>query len=432
MRSRRVLIVLVLVLSNGTDASYNWTQCKENVINIRDHNQTINGVSPANLSNFLYNGTVRGLAKLSQYDNPDYVRITYNGCKIICANPVATYEPAVAISAVANWIFPLAILLNLPYESLHSKKLSGSLLALLNWLGSPQTALTATIFNFRQIRESYRRAYSNPNTERTHLYSAAYFVLTCANQFDELQLIDEQGKPKPMLNLLVYGLFRPLSTSEEPDVELLRQLLLMMAFQLRMLRRRGVIPMLANLAVFLVAFIFSLVLTFAELGSGTGSFSFSLAFGLLMTWLPLLVVFTVVDRNPISSDRSAVLISRYLHTISSILASPHAPKWWDHTPIPPNLTIGPFIGQGRKIQYAGLPHAFLSSTSSIDFTKASKSDLQTYANLTAAKLHGWKPTAWYIVAVTSLLLVWVAVMSAFVISFNSYRGGVQFVLLSDE
>lgn len=319
----RWVVVSIVVLVDGVKASYNWTQCKENVINIRDNNQTINGVSPADLGQYLFNGTVRGLTNLSQYDNPDYVRITYDGkiedifpfqenetdrqsgCKIICGNPVGTYEPQVAISAVANWIFPLAILLNLPYESLHSKKLSGSVIALLNWLGSPQTALTATIFNFRQIRESYRRAYRDPNTERTHLYSAAYFVLTCINQFDELQLVDDEGRPLPMLNMLVYGLFRPLSDSSDYDVELLRQLLLMIAFQLRMLRRRGVIPMLANLAVFLVAFIFSLVLTFAELGSNTGSFSFSLAFGLLMTWLPLLVVFTIVDRNPVSSERSA-------------------------------------------------------------------------------------------------------------------------------
>ena len=107
-----------------------------------------------------------------------------------------------------------------------------------------------------------------------------------------------------MLNLLIYGLFQPLSHDGKPDVELTRQLLSTMAFQLRMLRRRGVIPMLANLAVFLVALIFSIVLTFAELGRSI-SFSFSLAFRLLMTWLPLLLVSAIVDRNPVSSDRSA-------------------------------------------------------------------------------------------------------------------------------
>jgi len=210
---------------------------------------------------------------------------------------------SVALGAVASWIFPLAILLNLPYESLHRRKFSGSLVVILHWLGSPQDVLTATMFNFRQIRESYRRAYRE-NNELTHLYSAAYFVLTCVNQYDEAKL-ERKAQPLPMLSLLVDGVFRPMSSDGADDVELTRQLLVSIAFQLRMLRRRGVIPMLANLAVFLVAFIFSLVLTFSELGGGSSSFSFSLAFGLLMTWLPLLVIFSIVDRNPVSSTRSS-------------------------------------------------------------------------------------------------------------------------------
>lgn len=106
-----------------------------------------------------------------------------------------------------------------------------------------------------------------------------------------------------MLEILVHGLFRPLSGDQNSDVDLTRQLLVALAFQLRMLRRRGVIPMLANLGTFLVAFIFSVVLAFAELGGNSNTFS--LAFGLLMTWLPLLVVFTIVDRNPVSSERAA-------------------------------------------------------------------------------------------------------------------------------
>lgn len=224
-----------------------------------------------------------------------------SGCEAICGNPVATYDAPEALSLAANWIFPLAILLNLPYESLHERKISKTLVAVLNWLGSPQTALTATIFNFRQLRESHRRVQRRVNAAQSHLYSAAYFVMCCMNQYDGLALVENNGDPAHMLNILVYGLFRPLSGDQSPDVDLTRQLLVTLAFQLRMLRRRGVIPMLANLGTFLVAFIFSVVLAFAELGDNNTPFS--LAFGLLMTWLPLLVVFTIIDRNPVSSER---------------------------------------------------------------------------------------------------------------------------------
>ena len=58
-------------------------------------------------------------------------------------------------------------------------------------------------------------------------------------------------------------------------------MLVQLDFQLRMLQRRGVIPMLANLATFLAAFVFAIVLAFAELGEGNKPFY--LSFGLLVT-----------------------------------------------------------------------------------------------------------------------------------------------------
>lgn len=186
-------------------------------------------------------------------------------------------------------------------------------MAVLNWLGSPQMSLTATIFNFRQFREAHRRVLREVNGGTAHLHSAAYFVLCSLNQFDGLRLVAQsqtaQGgapaRPTRALGVLVYGLFRPMSgeQQDDDDVQLTEQLLLALAFELRMLRRRGVIPMLANLGTFLVAFIFSVVLAFAELDNGNTPFP--LAFGLLVTWVPLLVVFTIVDRNPVSSERTA-------------------------------------------------------------------------------------------------------------------------------
>ncbi|KAL5601539.1 hypothetical protein FOBRF1_009072 [Fusarium oxysporum] len=221
----------------------------------------------------------------------------------------------------------------------------------------------------------------------------------------------------------VYGLFRPLSGDQSPDVDLTRQLLVTLAFQLRMLRRRGVIPMLANLGTFLIAFIFSVVLAFAELGDNNTPFS--LAFGLLMTWLPLLVVFTIIDRNPVSSERVRELISRWLYNVEAVktwasepVNDPNNIEWWqDNTEIPQALKIDVFIGQGRKIQFCGLPHALLEASATVDFH--TETNLSGCAERAANRLKGWKPKAWYVVAVLSFLLVWCAIMSAFVVSFTA-------------
>ncbi len=311
-------LVFLLVFGRVARARYNWSDCEIAVQRIIDGKDTVNGVDNSTINDYLYSGPVRGLNP--NFPRQDYLAVTYEGCQKICGNPIALNDPPTALALVASWVFPLAILLGLPYESLHQGKFHRTLIAVLNWLGSPQTSLTATIFNFRQLRQSHRRVLQDVANRRRYVPScAAYFVLCSLNQFhlDESDLLgnsgsgngnrnggDGHGRNAPrLLDVLMYGVFRPLSRQETLDVQLTNQLLMQLAFQLRMLRRRGVIPMLANLATFLVAFIFSVVLAFAELGDETTPFS--LAFGLLMTWLPLLVVFTIVDRNPVSSERTA-------------------------------------------------------------------------------------------------------------------------------
>ncbi len=209
---------------------------------------------------------------------------------------------------VATWIFPLAIVLSLPYEAMHRKKFRGTMAAVLNWLGSPQTALTATIHNFRQIREAHRRTVRYGKGKYKTAWNDALYVLTCLNQFEALDAAgNEDGEQQKLfLRVLMYGLLRPTvhhNYDGHVDGELTTELLAQLALQLRMLRRRAVIPTLASLATFLVAFVFSVVLSFAEVGES--STVDPLILGLLFSWLPVLVIFTIVDRNPVSSDRTA-------------------------------------------------------------------------------------------------------------------------------
>lgn len=123
------------------------------------------------------------------------------------------------------------------------------------------------------------------------------------------------------LTTLIYGLFNPLCDIEEGEQihaggapqqpmltppkagakQMTTELLREMAFQLRMLRRRGVYPMFLSVFLFFIAYAVSIVLAFGDLGGRTTAHS--LAFGILISWLPLLVLFAILDRNPISADR---------------------------------------------------------------------------------------------------------------------------------
>lgn len=223
-----------------------------------------------------------------------------------------------------NWVIPIiSLIASLPYDSPHarparrSRARNGRFLTtvstFVNWTGSPQTALTAVLWNIHQIRQCLRHTFfaGGANEQSSDRLTAtkrdAYCVLGCINQFE---LPPDRQKRRELLRALAYGLLRPMTPDStagggaEPGAErLTRDLLSALAFQLRMYRRRGVYPMLLNLVVFVVAFFISVGLAFSELG--TWNTAHSLALGLLFSWLPVLVLFSIIDRNPISSGRNA-------------------------------------------------------------------------------------------------------------------------------
>lgn len=174
--------------------------------------------------------------------------------------------------------------------------------ATLSWLGSPQTSLTATFDNFQQIRRCRKSAKRRNNLPK---WNDLYYVLSIFNQFDAPSSGPNQ---KLFMETLIYGLYRVMQDdSSSEDIVLLRILLSELAFQLRMLRRRAVVPTIASLATFIVAFVISVVLGFSDVGDdATVS---PLILGLLFGWLPILVIFTIVDRNAVSSVWTALVCS---------------------------------------------------------------------------------------------------------------------------
>lgn len=87
------------------------------------------------------------------------------------------------------------------------------------------------------------------------------------------------------------------------DAELwTKELLQQMAFQLRMLRRRGLYPTIISVLLFFVTYAMAIVQAFTSMGERTTTHS--LALGILIGWIPLLVLFALLDRNPVSADRN--------------------------------------------------------------------------------------------------------------------------------
>lgn len=154
-------------------------------LDIIRHNKTYGDINNITIWDpkrpLIYTGPVHRL-------NPPFLRqdiltLTYEGCVALCGAEAQLQEPRTALSMVATWIFPLAIVLSLLYDTFHWKdKIIRTIGAAVNWLGSPQTALTATIQNFLQIREVNRRATGRLGPgERWAEWNDALYVLTCLN-----------------------------------------------------------------------------------------------------------------------------------------------------------------------------------------------------------------------------------------------------------
>jgi hypothetical protein len=259
----------------------------------------------------------------------------WQGCKVICEDPEDWYwkgDIGLTIAIISNWILPIAALLAaLPYDSLHGRnggasldqgRVAGTIGALLNWLGSPQTALTATLFNIHQMRKCFHTTNNLQSLKRD-----AYYVLSCIGQFNL-----PEAEDVVFLEPLMYGLFRPFVTLDVGELvayaetrsqavarEWTSELLQEMAFHLRMLRRRGVYPSFVSIFLFFIAYAVALVLAFADVGGRTTAHV--LALGILVSWLPLLVLFTILDRNPVSADRSKSVYtrSRCLSSMATLL-----------------------------------------------------------------------------------------------------------------
>jgi hypothetical protein len=79
--------------------------------------------------------------------------------------------------------------------------------------------------------------------------------------------------------------------------------------------------------------------------------------------------------------------------------------------------VGGFIGQGRRMQYAGIASAVINETENYrDLFDDSVESFDVVAEHVSARLQH-KPTSWWVISVISLSLVLLEVMMAFTVSF---------------
>lgn len=409
------LLVQAVLVSKGA-ASNLFAACEIKA------KELANGTIPGN-ENFIYRGPFRGFTGLEK-DKP--LALTYEGCRALCGSGSDLNDVFTAFQILTTWVLPaVALFSNLPYESLSLKKYK-NIEAFVNWVGSPASALTSTIYNIWLIKKCHEKAISM--RKEIQIYSLdAYFVLTCINQYEYPGSgLGKLSRPHEIERdqALFYGIFRPLHSRSNndaipPDVVQTRQLLVNLAYQLRLQRRRGVWPLAINVIWFLVAFVISVVSAFADLGDN--STAHSLALGLLLSWLPILVVMSSVDRNPVAATRCQVLIERWLYNVHNILVTPgHIDAYmWRPGEVTPHI-IGEFVGQGRRLRYCGVTRTMLlfeklqQPAENLYFVQGKPDNVDMFRREIVKR-----SKSWWVIWLISQVIVTLNVGMAFMVSFQT-------------
>ncbi|KAL1633856.1 hypothetical protein SLS56_002737 [Neofusicoccum ribis] len=275
-----------------------------------------------------WRGPVIGIAPNNQS------QITTEGCKILCGTYSDYYPWSLASSTITTWILPVVgILLQAPFES---NAFSHTILAIARWVGSPMASLAYILWNIKVSAKcalmgflaAYHAAapfYPAPQgmqvaeadmdgevdmatrcdepipDEQSHFSSIrdSFYILMTMNQYTMRRSEALNKEAEGLLRIVLFSKDLQLrgKDGKEKRLNKVRQDL---AHKLRAARKRGTVPVFVSTGWFLFSLAISIQASFGELGHN--STAHDLALGLLLAWLPVLILCSIVDRNPVAAD----------------------------------------------------------------------------------------------------------------------------------
>lgn len=407
----------------------NFAECKQKATELLTSNNTVDVDGQIFIDGFdvVYHGDLRGFR--GDADTRP-ITLTRDGCSKMCGASPEYYSVTDAFQILTTWIFPtLALMSQLPYESLSYRKIKNAE-AFANWIGAPAAALTTTIWNIMMIARCQSFPYLFHLRDEQDLIKDALYILSCINQYQYPRRKGQQAQDRRRDTALLRGILFPYIKKTSPELSpLMRQKLVdltkHLAFHLRQYRRKGVYPIYISIIWFGIAFAFSIVIAFATLGDN--STAHSLALGLLLSWVPVVVFASVVDRNPTSDTRCRVLIERWMLNIDLLFEQGveawvpwRAPDGTHDGDDTDDFEIGDFMGQGRTLRYCGVTDTVLdkiANRSKVPINLLAFADMADFKRF--QKSLTTRPMGWYVVWIISQLIVTTSFGMAFMVSFTA-------------
>jgi hypothetical protein len=208
----------------------------------------------------------------------------------------------------------------------------------------------------------------------------SFYILMNINQYKMKPLISMTKEAEGLLRIVLFSRDLKLIGTKRT----LRELREKLARELRSNRRKGVIPVFISTLWFLFSLGISIQSAFGYLGDNAQAHD--LAMGLFVSWFPILILCSIVDRNPVASDDIQRKLNKMIDVaceslrdhncredfIASFSNEPEAQKmaYWvrkigHQAEYIKGKYFDGFAGQGRVRFHYGAAHAIL-----IDIEKA--------------------------------------------------------------
>ncbi|KAF2095623.1 hypothetical protein NA57DRAFT_26158, partial [Rhizodiscina lignyota] len=252
--------------------------------------------SPSLIAKYNYSGPVRLVPPNASS------QITYSGCVALCGTGNNWYDWSISSSFITTWILPiLGTLLQAPFES---NAFWRTIQAICRWVGSPMSSLAYVLWNIKVSGKcamfvDMSAPYDGPLPDMESDFASmrdSFYLLMNINQYKMKPLISMTKEAEGLLRIALFSKNLQLIGSRKT----LNQMRQKLARELRSNRRRGVVPVFISTLWFLFSLGISIQSAFGFLGNNTQAHD--LAIGLFMGWFPVLILCSIVDRNPVASD----------------------------------------------------------------------------------------------------------------------------------
>jgi hypothetical protein len=270
-------------------------------------------------------------------------QISTYGCETLCGSSSDLYPWGQVSSTITTWVLPIVgILVQAPFNS---NAFWETIFSLARWIGSPMASLSYILWNIKvsgkcALLVDLAAEYGDgSNNENFLSIRDSFYLLMTMNQYTMKEHVLQKKEAEGLLRFALFSkdlrLLKPgvvpiseiyrayLRRAEhspqvplaEPgqvpigpprpeedleSVDKLNQLRQSLASGLRAKRRRGVVPVFISTLWFVFSLGLSIQAAFGFLGENAQAHD--LALGLLLAWLPVLILSSIVDRNPVASN----------------------------------------------------------------------------------------------------------------------------------